>query len=517
MITTRSQTSVIDEEFAPAWASLLTDSVEDSWDSSDRPEADEEPGSGVRSPSDDPVRLYLSQIGRFPLLSRDQEKALAREVEITRRQFRRGLLQCDCVLRLAVDLLEQVQRGDLPFDRTVQVAVSDRLEKHQILGRLPHNLRTLEAILVACRQDYRYAASKSTPLSRRRDAWKRVVRGRNRAIRLVEELGLRIEFLEPEFDQLARYEQRLRRLRSQVADSARRSGSAKGSRHLAMKNRGSDEAESGRTEIRRILRRTQMTPTTLTRSVRKLRQILAQHREAKRRLSEGNLRLVVSIAKKYRNRGVSFIDLIQEGNAGLMRAVEKFEYRRGFKFCTYATWWIRQAITRAIADQSRTIRVPVHMAAEVTRVWRTFGRLSHELARKPTIEETAEAAKTTVEDARQILRMTRGPESIHRPVGRSAETEFGELLPDNVEHEPADDAGRKMLHSEIHKMLDTLNWREREILKLRFGLGDGYNYSLEEVGYIFNVTRERIRQIEDRALRKLQDPRNSAQLVEFLD
>ena len=205
---------------------------------------------------------------------------------------------------------------------------------------------------------------------------------------------------------------------------------------------------------------------------------------------------MVSIAKKYRNRGLSFLDLIQEGNAGLMRAVDKFEYRRGFKFCTYATWWIRQAITRAVADQSRTIRIPVPGRNDVQSSQR--GQAVAQVGREPTLEETARRAETTVEEARRVLAMSRYPISLDRPVGTSEDSQFGDLLPDGTAESPSVEAGQEMLRDRINHVLKSLSYREREIIKLRYGLGDGYSYTLEEVGHIFKVTRERIRQVKPR-------------------
>jgi RNA polymerase primary sigma factor len=272
-----------------------------------------------------------------------------------------------------------------------------------------------------------------------------------------------------------------------------------------------------RNELRDLMIMAQETPRSLELRVETLRRQYQDYEQVKRQLSGGNLRLVVSIAKKYRNRGLSFLDLIQEGNTGLMRAVDKYEYRRGYKFSTYATWWIRQAITRAIADQARTIRIPVHMIDVLSKLRNTAKRLLQEMGREPSIEETAEAAELSMDETRRVLSMGRHPVSLDRPVGESEDSSFGEFIEDGGLPRPEKAAGNELLREKIESLLKTLTYREREIVRLRYGLGDGYTYTLEEVGRIFKVTRERVRQIEAKAVKKLQHPVRSQQLSGFVE
>lgn len=454
--------------------------------------------------SDDPVRMYLTQMGEIPLLTRQEEVTLAKRIEDTRRKFRTRLLECDYVIQSAYKVLRRVHDGELPFDRTVQVSVTDRLEKEQILGRISYNLSTLEKLLVMNRHDYLTAFSKSSSRTARREAWVNLARRRRRCVRLVEELGLRTHRIESLIATVEKFSERVDQLTAKIQE-------------LKKARRPVSERQPLQDELRSILITCQESPTSLRNRVDNLRVVFSEYQQAKRELSEGNLRLVVSIAKKYRNRGLSFLDLIQEGNAGLMRAVDKFEYRRGFKFCTYATWWIRQAITRAVADQSRTIRIPVHMVETMSRVRTVSRQLLQELGREPTLEEVARRSETTIDEARRVLAMSRYPISLDRPVGNSEDSHFGDLLPDGEAENPALGAAQEMLRGRIDKVLKTLSYREREIIKLRYGLGDGYSYTLEEVGHIFKVTRERIRQIEAKAVRKLQQPSRSQELVGFLD
>jgi RNA polymerase primary sigma factor len=471
------------------------------------PEFDDDPSETTGALGFDPVRRYLQEIGKIPLLTRRQELDLAKQVEDTRRRFRRGMLECDFVLRAAVDLLNRVHVGELSFSRTLQVAVSDRLEEHHIRGRLPHNLRTLEQLLESNREDFRVLTRRIGSLSHRRYVWKRLVRRRRRAVRLVEELGLRIEFIEQHFARLLEMDRRAREIRAACA----------GNPPKISRSDPTSSSDSLKPEYQQILWTTQQTSHSLHHLVLRLRQVLAEHHKAKHGLSEGNLRLVVALAKKYRNRGVSFLDLIQEGNAGLMRAVEKFEYRRGFKFCTYATWWIRQAVQRAVTDQSRTIRVPSHMITQISKVRAVWSELYSSLSREPTIEETAIALGGTVEETKACLDLLRHPVSLAQSVGMDEDATLGDLFQDDNVLEPADGATQSMLQERVEGLLNTLTSRERQVLRLRFGLGDGRDHTLEEVAQQFGVTRERIRQIERRALSKLQHPRRRSELVEFME
>jgi RNA polymerase primary sigma factor len=248
-----------------------------------------------------------------------------------------------------------------------------------------------------------------------------------------------------------------------------------------------------------------------------IRHRFAEYEEAKRKLSSGNLRLVVSIAKKYRNRGLTFLDLIQEGNTGLMKAVEKYEYRRGYKFSTYATWWIRQAITRSIADQARTIRIPVHMIETMSKIRNVTKKLIQKMGREPTIDEIANASGISVEETKRVMKISKHPISLDRPIGDSEDSYFGDFIEDEQAESPVNAATHEMLRDKIDQVLQTLTFREREIIKLRYGIGDGYTYTLEEVGKIFKVTRERVRQIEAKAVRKLQHPVRARKLEGFLE
>src|SRR5436309_3412540 len=452
---------------------------------------------------DDPVRMYLTQMGEIPLLTRDQEINLAKRIEITRKRFRRKVLECHFALALVVDVLKKVNDGELPFDRTVKVSVTENLEKEQILGRMPHNLVTLVHLMECNVRDFKsFVRERDVPP--RMALLSNLKRRRFKAVNLVEELSIRTQKVQPLMKRLEQISTRMSELVFQL-------------RELRAGRVGKEDRANFGKELKDLMRITLETPRSLKRRVELMNIRFREYEQAKRELSGGNLRLVVSIAKKYRNRGLSFLDLIQEGNTGLMRAVDKYEYRRGYKFSTYATWWIRQAITRAIADQARTIRIPVHMIETMSKLRNVSKKLLQEMGREPSIEETAKAAGISVDETRRVLKISRHPISLDRPVGESEDSYFGDFIEDDGAESPVSAATQEMLKDKIEQVLKTLTYREREIIKLRYGLGDGYTYTLEEVGRIFKVTRERVRQIEAKAVRKLQHPVRSRQLEGFLD
>jgi RNA polymerase primary sigma factor len=468
---------------------------------------------------DDPVRMYLSQMGAIPLLTREEEVRLAKKIEVTRMIFRRRCLESDYIVSQAIEILKMVHSGALPFDRTMRISTAETGARERISRRLPTNLPTIERLLTLNRKDYESLRAAEAS-GREREAAEiraRMKARRRRMATLVEELSLRTGRIIPLMRKLRSIARKMSELESEIRRSENPGGTGRGRRSRRDRVIDAEDLAVMREELEGLKGLVLESTSEVQRRIRDLNTVFWEYEQAKRDLSGGNLRLVVSIAKRYRNRGLPFLDVIQEGNTGLMRAVDKYEYKRGYKFSTYATWWIRQAITRAIADHARTIRVPVHMIELMTKIRNIQRRLVQERGVEPTIEELAEAAGMSCDDVRRVMRVSRPPASLDRPVGESEDSTFGEFVEDETQAPPDDSAASSMLRHRIEQVLKTLTYREREIIKLRYGIGDGYTYTLEEVGRIFRVTRERVRQVEAKAIRKLQHPVRARKLQGFLD
>ncbi len=481
---------------------------------------------------DDPIRQYLSQMGSIPLLTREEEVRLAKKTDTTRMIFRRRALESDYVAAQAAELLRGVHKGELPFDRTMRTSNADEGAKDRILRCIPSNLPTIERLLGLNRTDWdemeRARCAGETDLAE--TIKDRIAARRRRIAALIEELSLRTGRIIPLMRKLRSIAKKMTELESELWFAEHPQAAAAGEiprrfqrlRRLIKGDRkhrqyDQEDLEVMREELDGLRSLVLEEPAALIKRVRDLNTVFWEYEQSKRDLSGGNLRLVVSIAKKYRNRGLAFLDVIQEGNTGLMRAVDKYEYKRGYKFSTYATWWIRQAITRAIADHARTIRVPVHMMETMGRIRGFQKQLLQEKGYEPTLEEVADRAGMNMTELRKVMRVARQPVSLDKPVGEGDDSYFGDFIPDPNSGAPSDATANDMLRARIEHVLKTLTYREREIIKLRYGIGDGYTYTLEEVGRIFKVTRERVRQVEAKAIRKLQHPVRARKLQSFVE
>ncbi len=459
----------------------------------------------------DPVRMYLSEMGSIPLLTREEEVILAKKIELSSSRFRRRTLESPVAMAHIFELYDKVRQNRESLDKIMRNSHPAGTEKNDVLTRLPGHMETLRRVYDILTDLWRKMEDSSVSAKNKAQYFSEMRSRQRRMALLLEELGLRT-------GKMLVIRDRIIRLASDAEKLLKEEQSLK-SRHDKLTSQEKRRLEIARDKLLRIRMEAKEPLSRLMVRARQVDKRFTEYQTVKQKLSSGNLRLVVSIAKKYRHRGLSFIDLIQEGNTGLMKAVEKYEYRRGYKFSTYATWWIRQAITRAIADQARTIRIPVHMIETMSKLRRITKQLVQEIGREPTVEEIAAEADIPVAEARRVLRISKHPISLDRPIGAgdSDDSHFGDFIEDKSAESPVNMASYEMLKDKIGTVLQSLTHREREIIKLRYGIGDDYTYTLEEVGRKFNVTRERVRQIEAKALRKLQHPVRARRLEGFLE
>lgn len=488
-----------EEGFSPVLAQELFNQIES--------ESVGDDGNGTRSKrfssqgADDALGLYLKQMGSIPLLTRTQELKLAVSLERHRTRYRKAALSNLLNLGRVIELFEKIQAGELPVDPHVDVVGTLGITREKILAKIPTHLRSMKRIVDAAQQDFK-AMFRATSVNVKRKIAREIWHKTRKAIKLAEELAPRVDLIVTWADDLISRSKRMNQIVLEMRGSCRSPAQRK--KHTSLAKELRDLSFSSFSNAEDLLA---FSSVLLSRR--------EHYRKARRDLAEGNLRLVVSIAKRYRTRGMAFSDLIQEGNRGLMRAVDKFEHRLGYKFGTYATWWVRQGITRALADHARTIRVPCHQIGALAAVERVRAELINMTGREPTIEEIAKVVGFSVEETQFLRSVSKTTLSIHEPMGGDGERALEDFLDDRRACNPEIAVDQSLLKDRIQEVLKSLSPREREVIELRFGLQDGHPKTLEQVANTYNITRERIRQIEARAILKLRQPSRSHQLETF--